>query len=184
MPIFAPGALPWNSAVPRINLAMGEVAVVDQPTIIWTVLGSCVAVILRVPRLGLSAVCHALLPEPPPGTGPSCIDACPRPCSREPLKNQAGRYVTCCIHRMVDELSRRGALKIEMAASIIGGANVVSLITPQGSVGERNVFIARAVLEKEGIPIVFADTGGTQGRNIEHDSGTNQTVIRYHESHI
>lgn len=184
MHIIAPGALPWNSAIPRINLSMGEVVVVDQPTIIWTVLGSCVAVILRVPRLGLSAVCHALLPEPPPGTGPSCIESCPRPCSREPPKSQASRYVTCCIHGMVDELSRRGAFKAEMTASIIGGANVVSHITPKGSVGERNVFIARAVLEKEGIPIVFSDTGGTQGRNIEHDSGTNQTEIRYHESRI
>lgn len=184
MPIVAQSALPWNSAVPRINLGMGEVVVVDQPTIIWTVLGSCVAVILRVPRLGLSAVCHALLPEPPPGSGPACIDACPRPCSREPPKDQASRYVTCCIRNMVDGLSRRGALRIEMAASIIGGANVVSLISHKGSVGERNVVIARDVLEKEGIPIVFSDTGGTQGRSIEHDAGTNQTLIRYHESHI
>lgn len=163
---------------------MGAVVVVEQPTTVWTVLGSCIAVVLHVPRLRVSAVCHAQLPEPPPGTGPSCIDACPRPCSREPPKSQTLRYATCCIRLMLSELFRRGALKVEMVATLIGGANVVSLIAPNRSAGERNVAVAQAMLAKEGIPIVLSDVGGTRGRNIEHDPATNRTVVRYHDSWI
>jgi chemotaxis protein CheD len=182
MPPTASLSLPWSSSVPRINLGVGEVVVVDQPTILWTVLGSCVAVILRVPRLELSAMCHAQLPEPGPGTGPSCIDACPSPCDREPPRSRTRRYVTCCLRSMFMELHGRGTLKAEIVASVYGGANVVSLITPNGSVGERNLEIAYAMLAKEGIPVVLSDVGGTQGRSIEHDSGTNRTVVRYHAS--
>jgi chemotaxis protein CheD len=172
--------LPTNATIPRINLGLGEVVVVDQPTTVWTVLGSCVAVILRVPRLGMSAVCHAQLPEPPQEAGSSCVDGCPSPCRREAVKERAMRYVTCCIRKMLAELQKRGALKMEMVASLYGGGNVVSLIASDRSVSDRNVAIAQAMLDKEGIPVVFSDTGGTKGRNIEHDSGTNQTVVRYH----
>jgi chemotaxis receptor (MCP) glutamine deamidase CheD len=94
------------------------------------------------------------------------------------------RYVTCCVRKMLGELFRRGALKVEIVASVIGGANVVSLITPHRSAGGRNVAIARALLAKEGIPTILSDTGGTQGRNIEHDSATNRTVIRYHDPRV
>jgi len=85
---------------------------------------------------------------------------------------------------MLAELFRRGALKVEIVASVIGGANVVSLITPHRSAGDRNVAIAQALLAKEGIPTVFSDTGGTRGRNIEHHSETNHTTIRYHDPKI
>jgi chemotaxis receptor (MCP) glutamine deamidase CheD len=175
-----PLVLPLYSTLPRVNLGVGDIVVVDQPTTVWTVLGSCVAVILRVPRLGMSAICHAQLPEPPPGSWPSCIDACPKPCDQEPVKDRAMRYVTCGIRKMLAELQQRGALKMEMVASLYGGGNVVSLIAADRSVSDRNVAIARSMLEEEGIPIVFTDVGGTRGRNIEHDSGTNQTVVRYH----
>jgi chemotaxis protein CheD len=176
--------LPSYSTLPRVSLGMGDVVVVDKPSIVWTVLGSCVAVVLHVPRLGMSTVCHAQLPEPDPGTGPSCVDACPRPCSREPSKDRAMRYVTCCMRMMFADLFRRGALKTEMLASLFGGANVVSLITANRSTGDRNVAIAQAMLAKEGVPLMFSDTGGTKGRNIEHNSSTNHTVVRYHDPAI
>ena len=182
MPIVSSLVLPAYSPLPRFNLGVGDVVVVDHPAIIWTVLGTCVAVVLRVPRLALSAVCHAQLPEPDTRTGPSCLAGCPKQCPREPQVNRGLKYVTCCIRRMFDELHRRGALKIEIVASLYGGANVVPLIASEHSVGDRNVAIAQAMLEREGISIVTSDVGGTRGRSIEHDSGTNQTNVRYHES--
>lgn len=169
-------------AIPRINLGLGAAVVVDQPTTIWTVLGSCVAVVLHVPRLGLSGVCHALLPEPHDKTGARCSESCPAPCFRGQAASDDLKYVSCCVRYMLDQLSRKGALKIEIVASLYGGADVVAAISPDRSVGRRNLAVAHAMLERENIPITISKIGGTRGRTIEHNSGNNQTTVRHYES--
>jgi chemotaxis protein CheD len=182
--LTAPLLLPSTTGltIPRINLGLGAAVVVDQPTTIWTVLGSCVAVVLHVPRLGLSGVCHAVLPEPHDRAGARCSESCPSPCFRGQPMSEDLKYVSCCVRYMLEQLSRRGALKVEMVASLYGGADVVAAISSNRSVGSRNLAVALAMLERENIPIAVSDIGGTKGRTIEHNSGNNQTAVRHYES--
>lgn len=163
---------------PRVSLGLGAVIVSDTPTVVRTVLGSCVAVIFHVPRLRLSTVCHAQMPAREANL--CCRASCPRPCRSSTADVSDLRYVTCCIGYMVAELQRRWVDKSEIVCTLIGGGNVIRNIDPRWSVGERNVETAIQCLEREGIEIHYRDTGGVRGRVIEHMSDTNRTKVRYH----
>jgi chemotaxis receptor (MCP) glutamine deamidase CheD len=81
---------------------------------------------------------------------------------------------------MLRALRRLGVVKREIVATVVGGANVILDIDPRWSVASRNVSMAMSLLEREAIPITYADTGGIRGRVIEHVSDLNRTKIRYH----
>jgi chemotaxis protein CheD len=173
-------ALPSGAARKRVSLGLGAVIIVDTPSIVRTILGSCVAVILHVPRLRVSAICHAQMPEREAGL--CCSDTCPQPCGGKQSDSTDIRYVTCSIRYMLNDLHRRHVIKAEIICTLVGGANVIKNIDPRWSVGERNVEMAASVLKNEGIRVSYSDTGGTLGRVIEHTSDLNRTKVRYHDS--
>ena len=173
-------ALPSDNTRKRVSLGMGDAVIVDRPSVIRTILGSCVAVILHVPRLRVSAVCHAQMPEREAGL--CCRDTCPQPCGGEPSNSTDLRYVTCSIRYMLNSLHRLHVIKAEIICTLIGGANVLRNIDPRWAVGERNVEMALSTLKNEGIGVAYSDTGGTKGRVIEHMSDSNRTKVRYHDS--
>jgi chemotaxis protein CheD len=172
-------ALAANVPRKRLSLGLGAVVIVETPTVVRTVLGSCVAVILHVPRLQLSALCHAQMPERQAGV--CCGESCPHPCSTDidPDSNEL-RYVSCCIRYMLDELHRRHVGNSEIVCTLVGGANVLRNLDARWSVASRNVDMATDILERERIRIAYADTGGTQGRVIQHTCDLNRTEVRYH----
>ncbi len=64
----------------RFNLQIGDIFyIAEEPTIIWTILGSCVAVVFYNKRLKISAICHAQLPGEKL-QGEQCSDNCPIRC--------------------------------------------------------------------------------------------------------
>lgn len=173
----------------RISLGLGAVVIVDEPAVVRTVLGSCVAVIFHVPRLHLSALCHAQMPERDRDV--CCRDTCPHPCRSSAAKSGAAesragesndlRYVTCCIRYMLEELQRRWVDKSELVCTVVGGANVIRNLDARWSVADRNVAMAINILRREGIKIHYRDTGGARGRVIEHIGDLNRTRVRYHD---
>jgi len=171
-------ATPAPEARQRVSLGLGCVVVAETPSVVRTVLGSCVAVILHVPRLRISALCHAQMPER--HSGGRCLEYCPKPCYNELPDSNEFKYVTCCVRYMLLALRRLHVAKQELVSTVVGGANVLKNIDPQWSVASRNVSTAMAILEQERIPVAYADTGGIKGRVIEHVSDVNRTKVRYH----
>jgi chemotaxis protein CheD len=55
--------VPLAEQLPIITLKPAEMFVSERPTIVRTVLGSCVAVTMFDSQHGVAAICHALLPE-------------------------------------------------------------------------------------------------------------------------
>jgi chemotaxis protein CheD len=162
----------------RVSLGLGAAILVERPSVVRTVLGSCVAVILHVPRLGISALCHAQLPEL--HSDGRCRGSCPVPCRIEAPATNNLRYVTCCIRHMLTELHCRRVSNQELVATVVGGANVLESLSPRWSMASRNVETALATLERLRIPVAFSDTGGTRGRVIQHLSDLNRTHVKYH----
>jgi chemotaxis protein CheD len=171
-----PERYPTRGTRPLITLAPGRVLVVGRPCVVRTVLGSCVAVILFVPRLRVSAICHAQLPEKP--FGEACLECGPG----QAADVEAGehKFVTCSLRSMLNALYRRGAAKWELLAKVYGGAHVVPAIEARHSVAEDNLRIVQTLLDREGIRIVYSDIGGLRGRTIEHETDTNLTKVRVH----
>jgi chemotaxis receptor (MCP) glutamine deamidase CheD len=54
-----------EEGLPEIYLQPGESHLVKEPTILRTLLGSCVGIAFRIPRLGVGALCHPMLPRFP-----------------------------------------------------------------------------------------------------------------------
>lgn len=163
-------------------LGLGEVFLAKDPTAIKTILGSCVAVIFHVPRLRISALCHAVMPEQ--HADGRCRESCPHPCDQKPAREGDMRYVTCCIRKMLNDLARLHVDNAEIVTTLVGGANVLAVLDPRWSVADRNVAVAKATLAKLGITIRYKDVGGNLGRSIEHLSDLNRTTVRYHRSDL
>lgn len=146
----------------------GESRLVTQPTNLRTVLGSCVGVAFRVPRLGLGALCHPMLPHCPANR-------------RDKLSATAGRrYVDFAIQEMAQRLKAMGAKRGEAEVKIFGGGDVLPVGDgpSRPSVGELNCEAALRVLEEEDFTVSACSLGGTSGVHIEFNSATGEVLLR------
>lgn len=96
----------------------------------------------------------------------------PKTDRREDMTAQYGNVGIRALFRMLIEM---GAARGEIVAQIIGGAEC--RLFDDGSLGERNVNVARVILGQLGIPVVSEDVGGTMGRKIIYHTGTNETAV-------
>jgi chemotaxis protein CheD len=163
---------------PEKFLLIGQLHVSVQPTYVWTVLGSCVSVILYSPRKRISGICHAQLAEKKTAHNNKCSDVCPKPCHREPSDSEF-RYVTCSVNYMMEQLLKLGAVKSEIQASVYGGSTM--LTGSPYDIGGENLRIAYKMIENYGLRVVNFDTGGTKGRSIRHFSDTGITLVKTHK---
>jgi len=155
-------------------LSLGELIVADHPTHIWTVLGSCVSVVLYNPRKKVSALCHAQLAESKV-LGYNAYTLENDKHIAKVVKNDF-RFVECSINFMLEKLFSMGIDKREIQASVYGGANVIAEFTHK--IGSENSAAAIAALNKNDIKIVKKDVGGTKSRTIRHFSDTGETNVR------
>lgn len=148
-------------------LQPGEFITSEGPMRVKTVVGSCLAIMMRAPRLGLAVIAHCLLPEA--GVSLPAI-------SRE----QALRYVDTSIDLLLRALSSRGASNHEIEIKLFGGADALGgLDTERGyRIGSRNVDAARAALAARGLTVLASGVGGNRGRAIEFDTGTGEVLVR------
>ncbi len=158
-----------NHNLPRVYLQPGEIHFALEPTIVGTVLGSCIAVTMFYPRLNYGAVCHAILPE-------HCCK--PAHVFRE---TECLRYVNCTIQHMLERFAARGVQPHDLQTKLFGGAESISNSCRSGnyrSVGWQNVTVATEVLKQGGFKILVADVGGATGRKIFFHSGTGEVYLK------
>lgn len=133
---------------------MGELRIGTGPSrLVTRALGSCLGITLYNPLKKLGAMAHPMLPDiekAKPNTNPS-------------------RYVNYAIRKIVEELEKAGSLKSQLVAKLFGGARMFSFITADSilNVGEKNIVMAKEVLNELCIKIAAEEVGGTFGRTIE-----------------
>lgn len=149
-----------DGARQRVFLLPGLVHVTAVPTLITTILGSCVAVCLWDRECGAGGMNHYLLPTPGPGGEPG------------------PRYGDVAIDRLVEALAGLGCRKADMRASLFGGASVLAFATGGRTVGTANLAFAHERLRRHGIRAVEGQTGGQEGLFVEMDTGTGETMVR------
>ncbi len=88
-----------NEGRPHINLQPGELYVARGPTVLWTILGSCVGVTLWSPRIGAGALCHGVLPR------------CPADWVPDFDPSEVYRYVDASIRYLASEFQSLGAIR-------------------------------------------------------------------------
>lgn len=146
---------------PRHFLYPGAIYVSPEPSMITTILGSCIAICLYDPVLQVGGMNHFMLP----------------------LWNGQGlaspRYGNIAIDKLIRNMEAMGSSKANIKAKVFGGAEIIETNINQFMIGERNIHIAKDMLHDEGIPIVNSSTGGKLGRKIIFNTQSGEVRQKY-----
>jgi chemotaxis protein CheD len=125
-----------------------------------TLLGSCVAVCLWDPTLGLGGMNHYMLP----------------------LWNGEGlptpRYGNIAIEKLIQKMVALGADPRRLLGRIYGGAMVLGTDMGRFRVGGRNITVAQELLATHRIPILETEVGGEQGRRVQFNTCTGEVTVQ------
>jgi chemotaxis protein CheD len=154
--------------LPELSLQPGDLYLARNPTILHTILGSCVSVAFWSARLGAGALNHGILPRGP--------EVWPR----ETHLTDTFRYVDFSIRHLARQLDALGVPRRELQVKVFGGADVlqVAIDRARATVGALNCQTALDILAAEGFIVAASDLGGTRGRKISFHTGTGEVPVQ------
>lgn len=147
----------------EIFLHPGEIYFGRAPTIISTLLGSCVAVTLWHPRAHLGGMCHIVLPETPDGK-----------CEM--------KYGDCAIAEFVKEATKHSTRTRDYIVNIYGGSDMFPGMQKSSGmrIGDRNIEKVKQLLELYDFNVNEVDIGGSNSRKIRLDLSNGSMGLRKH----
>jgi chemotaxis protein CheD len=149
-----------------ITVAPGEHEITAaKDEIVATVLGSCISVCMRDPQAGVGGLNHFLLPKNNGGNDTSAGE----------------RYGDTAMEVLINGLIKRGGKRGQFEAKVFGGARVLSGATML-AIGDGNIAFVLDFLNREGIPIVSKDVGGTRSRRIHYQPATGRAWVQHVQS--
>ncbi len=169
VPGLAPATAPKNGHVPNFSgglpvssvyLHPGELIATSDPSMISTVLGSCVCVCFSDPVTRSGGANHFLLPHLTRGDGSSC------------------RFGRTAMEVLLTQMLALGCQKRNLTARMFGGASQFEGSRDRISIGQQNVQVATRFLEEQGIPILVREVGGARGRKLVFHTDTGDIFVR------
>lgn len=151
-------------------LKPGEVYLANEPSLVTTVLGSCITITMHHRPTGLSIMCHAVLP--------SRSDAR----KRDSEGRDIFQYVDSSIEWMVAQYEKLGIKPGAVEVKMFGGAAMFPETgTPARDigVGRKNIDTAVDALEKHHMSLTAWNVGGNQGRKLIFNSLTGEVLARF-----
>lgn len=161
---------PANGALPDVYVQPGESRLLREPAILRTLLGSCVGIAFRIPRLGVGALCHPMLPR------------CPANSAVTSSRSVNRRYVDFAIRDLARQFDALGARRDEVEVKLFGGGDVLLVANDAArpTVGRLNIEVAIRVLEEEGFAVSASSLGGKRGVNIRFNTLTGEVLLERH----
>ena len=141
---------------------MGELAISDTPgdVLVSLGLGSCIGLAVVDKRAGVAGLAHIVLPA---ATG-------------TPKTESLNKFADHAVPALVDGMVERGASRVFMQASLIGGA---SMFAGAGlEVGARNADAVRELVAGRRVPVVAEAVGGSKGRTVRVDVKSGAVSVR------
>ncbi len=143
----------------EINVGVGEMVSACSPTILKTILGSCVALILYDKINQVGGMAHIFLPKKKDSN------------SNEPN----GKYADTAVPSLLEEIIKLGAKKQYIFAFMVGGGNIFQHSRRGGipTIAESNVKSTKKELKKIGLNLVGLDVRRDKGCKVRFnlDSG-------------
>jgi len=167
----------------KVDLKAGKLCIVEKPTVVWTILGSCVALVFHHKKSKMSAICHAQLPEEQHPEY-KCSIACPTKCLSETPESNRFKYVACSARYMLESFLNKGISKNAIEVKLFGGANVLNTKGGRETVGEQNIRVAMGFIAKNRLNLVGKDIGGELGRTMYFYSDTGEVLLRTHKKSL
>lgn len=152
----------FDESHPQTHLYPGQLYVSAEPSMVRTILGSCVSVCLWDSRLAVGGLNHYLLPRGPVNR-----------------KSDLLRFGSSAIAELVTAMKAHGCTPQRLEAKVFGGGAILqALVNSRYSLAAENVSVARVELERLGIPIVAEDTGGRGGRKLIFSTHTGSAWVK------
>ncbi|NLY40597.1 MAG: chemotaxis protein CheD, partial [Desulfovibrionales bacterium] len=159
LPLAIQHELAGGEILGYVYLLVGQGGLFSEPTIVQTVLGSCISVTMFAPRYKWGGIFHALLPR------------------QQDFQGRAGasdsfRFVDASIRALLQGFGEAGIYASDLECKVFGGASPLHQQTDHGA-GKRNTDVALEVLQAEGLNVLCTCVGGNTGRKIffRTDSG-------------
>lgn len=153
---------------PKVFLPTGDCFLAVRPTLVSTVLGSCVAVTMCAPARAIGAICHAFLPDSITFQHSAC----------EP---QVCRFVDTALENMFSSLMKLKVPPEEIVIKVFGGASGLMggvERTNLYDIGGRNLGAVRRWLFGHGLSISKSQTGGSHGRKLHFLTHTGDVWVK------
>ena len=154
--------------LPKVFLQTGDCFFGVRPTLVTTVLGSCLAVTMHAPSHGIGTVCHAFLPD--------SSDA-----KRGASEPQVCRFVDTALQNMLESLDKIGIPRRDLVIKMFGGSSGIAVRGMEHSsynIGRRNIEMARKLLRFARLPVQVEDVGGSQGRKLMFHTHTGEVWLK------
>jgi chemotaxis protein CheD len=153
---------------PEVTIHIGQVYTTREPTIIKTILGSCIAACLLDPVARVGGMNHFMLPAPANGSG-------------------TGDGSTFGIHAMdllIGAVQKAGGDRRRIQAKLFGGGHVLRMGATGNSVPERNIQFIEEFVRTEGIAVASRDLGGYLPRRIHFYTDTGKVLVKRLGQHM
>lgn len=144
----------------RLNINPGEYYFGSEYAMLYTLLGSCVAVTCWHPKFFLGGLCHYVVPGVPE-------DKLPLP------KNEMGRYGESALAALASAMHFYGPVH-RFHVSIFGGSDTLH----QFRIGERNIQVAKHWLRQLHIKPQAIDVGGHYSRSLMFNTRSGEIEIK------
>jgi chemotaxis protein CheD len=146
----------------EVTIHIGGVYATRAPTIIKTVLGSCIAVCLRDPRAQVGGMNHFMLPVP--GHRHDGVES--------------ARFGVHAMDLLIGAIQKSGGERRRLEAKVFGGGHVLSISQNGNSVAGQNIKFIEEFMNTEGIPVVGRDLGGYLPRRIHFHTDTGKVYVK------
>lgn len=155
----------------EVFLQPGEYCFGGRDTRIRTVLGSCVSLTFWHSQLLLGAMCHYMLPSRDAVHG-----------RHHHTHGQDGRYADEVMKMMVLKMDGIGTQPKEYEVKLFGGGNMFPTTHKTGRhVGQRNVEVAKQLVNKYGFTLSAEHFGGAGHRNIVFDVWNGDVWVKHQD---
>ena len=160
-----------RAAEPRIRtcyLKPGEIHLAIAPSLVTTVLGSCLSVTMHHRATGMSVICHAVMPS---------IER-----DRNGKKEAAFQYVDSSLEWMMEQYTTKGIRMSDIEVKMFGGAAIFKETGSLGrdmNIGKRNVEAALDFLKKHRIALKAWNVGGNRGRKLIFNTCTGEVLAKF-----
>lgn len=138
-------------------LKPGFIYVSTEPTMIFTVVGSCIAVCVFDRKQKIGGMNHFQFPI-----------------VRSP-KQATARYGNVAVPTLINLMISEGSKNEHLEAQILGGAYNPEIADK--NVGRENIKIAKKILAKKGVRLASEDVGGEKGRKIIFNNNSNELAV-------
>jgi chemotaxis receptor (MCP) glutamine deamidase CheD len=142
------------------SIHIGDVCACRKPTVIRTILGSCITVCLYDPVTQVGGMNHFMLPIASVGS------------------TECARYGVHAMELLINACMKKGADRRRLKAKVFGGGHVLNTQEMAGNVPEENMRFILNFLEIERIPIVSSDIGGYEARVVYFFTDTGRVLLK------